>query len=388
MISATACSSLLLLSLFGQTAVPTVPSEAPQGLRNEQSLPSRYPHVVQDILKHCQPQSGFWVDLGAGQGQLTIPLIQATGNPVVMVDPDAEALTKGLAAARDEGLANRLTAVVGVAEALPFPDNSVDLLVSRGAIFFFQDAPQGLREVYRVLRPGGKAYLGGGAGSGYPADATQELIQLRQQKLTGKEAEKWQRFVALREPEQMRQWAEQAGLADYQIMGKGAVSAEDQRVGQGVWIMFEKKPEVTLKKSEDSVRVEEQDDQTVYTITSPSGIGEAELVRGTGWPKKITVRLRLRGLESLTISNGEVTLTASIASTGDHGQIQHVQRGDETVAVASDSPLWMGITAHTEDGGKTAGLPTDEGYFEVLLPTVLTEGNAASIILRWIDFYR
>jgi len=47
--------------------------------------------------------------------------------------------------------------------------------------------------------------------------------------------------VELRRPEQMRAWAESAGLTDFEVLGKGALSAEDKRVGQGVWLLFEKK---------------------------------------------------------------------------------------------------------------------------------------------------
>jgi SAM-dependent methyltransferase len=123
---------------------------------------------------------------------------------------------------------------------MPFPDNSVDLVVSRGSIFFWNDPVQGLKEVYRVLRPGGKAYIGGGAGSGYPAAAVDKLIQQRKAQLQGEEAEKWQRFVELRRPEQMTKWAADAGLPQFTVLGNGAVSAEDPRVGQGVWLLFEK----------------------------------------------------------------------------------------------------------------------------------------------------
>ena len=123
---------------------------------------------------------------------------------------------------------------------MPFPDDTVDLVVSRGSIFFWDDPAKGLSEVARVLRPGGKAYIGGGAGSGYPKWAAEKLIQGRKEKMQGEEAEKWKRFVELRRPEQMK-WAQAAGLTDFQVMGKGAISAEDARAGQGVWLLFHKK---------------------------------------------------------------------------------------------------------------------------------------------------
>ena len=225
----------------------------PAGLKSKQSLPSRYPYVVQDVLKYCQPEKGFWIDLGAGKGQVAIPLIEETGNPVTMLDPDAEAMAKGLKTARDKGLEDRLVAVVGVAEAMPFPDNSADFVVSRGSIFFWDDPAKGLKEVQRVLRPGGKAYVGGGAGSGYPASAVKKLIDGRKKKMEGDEAEKSKRFVELRRPEQMKKWALEAGLIDFLVMGQGAISAEDERVGQGVWLLFEKKVEEAAPKSEDPV---------------------------------------------------------------------------------------------------------------------------------------
>jgi SAM-dependent methyltransferase len=234
-------SALVCLGMVALARPAEKPAGTPSGLSREQSLPSRYPFVVEDALRHCQPSKGFWVDLGAGKGQVAIPLIEATGNAVVMLDPNAEALSAGLRAARQKGLEDRLSAVVGVAEKMPFPDGSVDLVISRGSIFFWEDPAAGLREVARVLRPGGKAYIGGGAGSGFPQWAAEELIKGRQARLHGSEAAKWQRFVELRRPQQMQTWAEAADMKEFTVMGKGAISAEDPRVGQGVWLLYEKK---------------------------------------------------------------------------------------------------------------------------------------------------
>ena len=52
-------------------------SDAPKDIKSEQSLPDRYSYVVKDVLDFCQPQKGFWVDLGAGKGQVAIPLNRA-----------------------------------------------------------------------------------------------------------------------------------------------------------------------------------------------------------------------------------------------------------------------------------------------------------------------
>jgi SAM-dependent methyltransferase len=237
-------TSWILVALLGLVSLPrpldAQSNAAPRDIRSEQSLPDRYAYVVQDVLELCKPERGFWIDLGAGKGQVAIPLIEATGNPVVMLDPNVDAMSRGLAIAEEKGLRDRLFAVVGVAEEMPFADNSVHLVVSRGSIFFWDDPVKGLREVYRVLRPGGKAMIGGGAGSGYPQEAAEALIAGRKTKLKGPQAEKWKRFVELRRPEQMRQWADAAGLPDFEIAGKGAISAEDPRVGQGVWLWFSK----------------------------------------------------------------------------------------------------------------------------------------------------
>lgn len=233
------CVALCCLMGLSPPSLAQKPAPA-DGLKGEHSLPSRYPYVVQDILKHCQPKKGFWVDLGAGRGQVAIPLLEATGNPIVMVDPKSEVLAEGLELAREKGLQDRLFAVVGVAERLPFPDNSVDLLVSRGSIFFWEDPAKGLQEVHRVLRPGGKAYIGGGAGSGYPREAVEKLIRGRKERMQGDTSEKGKHFVEVRRPEQMQKWAEQAKLPDFQVLGKGAISADDPRVGQGVWLLFAK----------------------------------------------------------------------------------------------------------------------------------------------------
>ena len=44
----------------------------------------------------------------------------------------------------------------GMAEALPFPDAGFDAVVSQFALMFFEDRAAALKEMWRVLRPGGR----------------------------------------------------------------------------------------------------------------------------------------------------------------------------------------------------------------------------------------
>jgi ubiquinone/menaquinone biosynthesis C-methylase UbiE len=60
--------------------------------------------------------------------------------------------------AREAG-ADRVHFEVADAAALPFPDNTFDAVMSTGSIKHWPDPVAGLREIYRVLAPGGRAFI-------------------------------------------------------------------------------------------------------------------------------------------------------------------------------------------------------------------------------------
>lgn len=226
---------------FGQAAEsPRVNKTA----STRSQLPDLYPYVATDILEYCRPRKGIWVDLGSGSGGVGLALAVAetrvaSESTVVLVDPDAEALSQGLDKARSEGLGHRVVAVVGKAESMPLPDCSVDLVVSRGSIFFWDDPGKGVQEVYRVLRPGGEAMLGGGRGKHYPEWARREFSRRRHGNMDPN-SEATERFRKLRSPETFRQWAKQARLPDFKVIGQGGLSPDDPRAGKGIWLRFSK----------------------------------------------------------------------------------------------------------------------------------------------------
>jgi SAM-dependent methyltransferase len=92
------------------------------------------------------------LDVACGTGVLAREAVTRVGpsGHVAGVDPGAGMLV----------VAQRLEPSVawrpGVAESLPFPDESFDALVSQFGLMFFRDRRRALQEMLRVLTPGGR----------------------------------------------------------------------------------------------------------------------------------------------------------------------------------------------------------------------------------------
>lgn len=103
-------------------------------------------------------ECGRALDLGSGAGGRTIAFQAATGGEVVGLEIDERIGRPSLAFAREmqnDGVAF----VTGLAEALPFADDSFDLVFCYDVMEHVADPEQTLRSTYRVLRPGGRLLL-------------------------------------------------------------------------------------------------------------------------------------------------------------------------------------------------------------------------------------
>jgi len=219
-------------------------SLGPDGHRDAE-LPDYYETVARDVIVRCGAHGGrVWVDLGSGAGGLGLALLERLSDGVmVLMDPDADALRRALDAARRRGVVSRAVAVVGRAESIPLPDGSVDVVVSRGSFYFWRNRTQGLREVWRILRPGGRAMVGGGLGSGYPQWARREFIRRRRQSVANKGPKAVREFAEARSPETFRRLATEAGLPSFEIFGEGGLEANHPNTGIGIWLVFTKEAE-------------------------------------------------------------------------------------------------------------------------------------------------
>lgn len=97
------------------------------------------------------------LDVGCGAGHLSFALARAFKR-VVAVDPSAGMLTTVTHAAAARGL-SQLEVQQGSAESLPFADSTFDVVASRFSAHHWRFMQSGVREMCRVLRPGGRLLM-------------------------------------------------------------------------------------------------------------------------------------------------------------------------------------------------------------------------------------
>jgi SAM-dependent methyltransferase len=107
-----------------------------------------YPAEAVELLRSRLPAGADVLDLAAGTGALTRPLLDA-GLKVVAVEPVAEMRA---------ALPGSVRALEGTAEAIPLGTAEVDAVVV-GQAFHWFDGDAALPEIHRVLRPEGPLAL-------------------------------------------------------------------------------------------------------------------------------------------------------------------------------------------------------------------------------------
>jgi SAM-dependent methyltransferase len=97
------------------------------------------------------------VDVGCGAGidSLIAAAMVAPGGRVIGVDMTPSMLTRACQSAVESGLTN-VEFHAALAEALPVPDQWADVVISNGMLNLLPDKPAALREMARVLKPGGR----------------------------------------------------------------------------------------------------------------------------------------------------------------------------------------------------------------------------------------
>jgi ubiquinone/menaquinone biosynthesis C-methylase UbiE len=137
------------------------PSACPYGQRFWVEAP--HPIITRERLRAVlspQPRERL-LEIGVGTGYYSCELAEWIGpeGTLELFDLQREFLDHTLRAAGERGLDN-LVATQGDATALPFEDAAVDAVILTAVLGEIPDSAAALREIRRVLKPGGRLVVG------------------------------------------------------------------------------------------------------------------------------------------------------------------------------------------------------------------------------------
>ena len=102
---------------------------------------------------------GHLLDVACGTGDFSIAACRAGVRQVTGIDISANMVNIGREKVAEAGLAGQIDLRSGDSEAMEFGDNTFDTVTVAFGVRNFEHLEQGLREMYRVLRPGGKVII-------------------------------------------------------------------------------------------------------------------------------------------------------------------------------------------------------------------------------------
>ncbi len=147
------------------------------------------------------------LDVGCGDGAYSIEIARR-GAIVTGIDISAEMIDAARRRAEERGAEVEL--LVGDASRVPFPDGTFDVVLAVTVLCFVGDAAAAVREMARVLAPGGRLVLG---------DLGRRSIWAAWRRLRGLLGSATWRTARFRTPRELRLLVSQAGLSVERLRG-------------------------------------------------------------------------------------------------------------------------------------------------------------------------
>ncbi|MDD3270345.1 MAG: class I SAM-dependent methyltransferase [Syntrophomonadaceae bacterium] len=172
-----------------------------------------YPVLAEQIISQFGISRGTCLDIGCGGGYMGLALAQITELETILFDESQDMLKLAQGYILQSGLEARVKTLPGDVHDIPLADESVNLAVSRGSMFFWKDRVKAFREIYRVLALGGVAMIGGGFGN---TDLLRE-IEEKMHNIDPEWKEKRRQRIGQTKVQEYRAELEQAGIPTFEI---------------------------------------------------------------------------------------------------------------------------------------------------------------------------
>ncbi|NLW75056.1 MAG: class I SAM-dependent methyltransferase [Methanomicrobiales archaeon] len=183
-----------------------------------------YPVLAEQIVTNTGIHSGTALDVGSGPGHLATALALASECTVHALDCSPDMIEICRTRVSEKGLNKRVIPALGDVREIPYDDNTFDLIVSRGSWFFWEDLSKSLSEIYRVMKPGGKTYIGGGFGT---AALKEQIVAAMKERESDFEAGMKERMTS-RSPYIITSTLENIGVHNYNLINDDS----------GIWLMM------------------------------------------------------------------------------------------------------------------------------------------------------
>ena len=218
------------LAVFFFLCGPRIAAQEPAPI--SRTLAPVYAPLAQQISDdfELRDKLGTGIDLGSGPGDLILELCKRTRwMHWVNADIDAAVFAGFLQRVQDAGFRGRVSATRADVHALPFENAFADVVVSRGSYPFWKDKTKAFADVYRVLKPGGVAFIGRGFSGNLPLAVAREVRE--RQRRNGNEPV----YDVEAAEAELKEIMRSLEIKDYRIRipGRGDVN-------YGIWLEFRK----------------------------------------------------------------------------------------------------------------------------------------------------
>jgi demethylmenaquinone methyltransferase/2-methoxy-6-polyprenyl-1,4-benzoquinol methylase len=115
----------------------------------------RWRRAMVDAVVRLNGPSGRVLDVATGTAGVSLLLTDRADVTAVGLDVSRDMLARGQERVARRGRGDRIHLVLGRAEQLPFPDGFFDALTFTYLLRYVSDPADTLRELFRVVRPGG-----------------------------------------------------------------------------------------------------------------------------------------------------------------------------------------------------------------------------------------